>query len=399
MHAHGSTEEQVSSYAKYLARCPAAAPNLSGDATDGLEVLASNADTDATGGDVGAFRAGAGCADQYETPGSSDPTDRRSAAQYVSSYAELIARYAAVGPNLNPGLLAGPETSMLNDVMLAIVADVDAAGCADPHETLGSIDPGDQQPVGYVSSYAELIALYEAEEPNFGPSTLGGLEPSTLSTGTFATGVDVDGDQRTRYASHLEGPSRIDPDDQRSIEAQVSSYSEVVAQWNGIVGSNARPRRQAFHAAERNRSTQLALIEHQPSVADEDGPRCSRCGARVAILAPEELLTLRQIMQRYHVKRTKALILRREVRRRFSLKLCVRTGDVSVFRRLRSIASGIGVDGSKLGRSEDQHGQSIQTKKEGRKGTVSDLADALSRLGPTSGRLGAVQIREHAHDE
>jgi hypothetical protein len=222
-----------------------------------------------------------------------------------------------VEPNLDPSLLAGPETSTLNDVVLSIDAGVDAADCVEPHGALGRIDPGDHESAAqYVSSYAELIALYEAEEPNFALLAIDGLDPSP-SAGVFATDVDVDAGQRTSHAGHLEGPSHIDPDDRRPIEEQVSSYAELVAQWNGIVDSNARPHKQRARAVGLSRSTQLAVIEHQPSVADEDGPRCSRCGARVAILAPDELLTLRQIMHRYHVKRTKALILRREVRRRF----------------------------------------------------------------------------------
>lgn len=47
-----------------------------------------------------------------------------------------------------------------------------------------------------------------------------------------------------------------------------------------------------------------------------DAQRCNRCGA-VVECDDDELLTLREIMERYKVGRTKALDLRRAVRRRW----------------------------------------------------------------------------------
>jgi hypothetical protein len=59
------------------------------------------------------------------------------------------------------------------------------------------------------------------------------------------------------------------------------------------------------------------VADRRPAIADRDPDRCPNCGARITRSAPDELLTLEQIMERYGVKRTKALALRREVRRRF----------------------------------------------------------------------------------
>jgi hypothetical protein len=53
------------------------------------------------------------------------------------------------------------------------------------------------------------------------------------------------------------------------------------------------------------------------SAPDEGGTRCHRCGAPIETQRDDAMLTLAEIMDRYKVKRTKALALRREARRRF----------------------------------------------------------------------------------
>ena len=71
-------------------------------------------------------------------------------------------------------------------------------------------------------------------------------------------------------------------------------------------------------------TTQDAAAPNNSRVA-----RCRKCGARMSEPAPEVFLTLDEIMRRYGVGRTKALELRREVRKRFpeavrSHRRCVR---------------------------------------------------------------------------
>src|SRR5687768_17185491 len=47
-----------------------------------------------------------------------------------------------------------------------------------------------------------------------------------------------------------------------------------------------------------------------------DSMRCARCGAKIEKAGPREFLTLREIMARYKIGRTKSLDLRREIRLR-----------------------------------------------------------------------------------
>ena len=60
------------------------------------------------------------------------------------------------------------------------------------------------------------------------------------------------------------------------------------------------------------------LCKPQPQ-GKQQQPHCPRCGSKYAapIAAVEEWLTLKEIMARYKIGRTKAHELRREVRRRF----------------------------------------------------------------------------------
>ena len=72
--------------------------------------------------------------------------------------------------------------------------------------------------------------------------------------------------------------------------------------------SAALREQQVVDARERSRQVPRLLIEAR---------RCCRCGAPNDDAQADALLTLAEIMLRYKVKRTKALELRREVRRLF----------------------------------------------------------------------------------